>query len=160
MKKITAIFSLLVLAPAAWAQAQTTTTTKPETKPETKAVIPEHGTATATAGTKSTAITSPAVLERYGQASGEEAKQLLAQYHEQETALFQLRRAAYVQMQGKSDDEKRKIWSAMLEAQKKPRAEHLALEKRLTAARKDEAEKAAAAEVAARAIKNGATGQR
>lgn len=160
MKKLTAVLTLALVAPAAWAQPATATPTKPGTQPETKAVIPEHGTAIATAGTRSTAITSETLLARYGQASGEEAKTLLAQYHEQEDALFQLRRKAYAQMQGKSEEERRKIWSDMLDAQRQPLAEHRALEKRLHAARKDEAEKAAAAEVAARAIKNGATGQR
>ena len=146
MKKLTVLLSLLALAPAAWAQAPATTTANPETKPETKVTIPEHGTSIATAGTKSTAITSETLLQRYGQASGEEAKTLLVQYHAQEEELFQQRQGAYEKMQGKSDEERRQIWSAMIEAQRKPLAEHRALGARLTAARKAETEKAAAAE--------------
>lgn len=157
MKKFTAILTLALLAPAAWAQTTAVTPTKPGTGPETKATIPEHGTAIATAGTRSTAITSETLLARYGQASGEEAKTLLAQYHAQEDALFRQRRAAYAQMQGKSEEERRKIWSDMLEAQRKPLAEHRALGARLTEARKAESETAAAAEFAARAAKTRST---
>jgi hypothetical protein len=158
MKKIAAILSLAALAPVAW--TQTTTAVQSPTKPETKATIPAHGTSIATAGTKSTALTSDVLLQRYGQAGGEEAKALLTQYHDQEEALFQQRQAAYEKLQGKTDDERREIWAAMIAAQKSAMTEHHALAARLAAARKAEGEKAAAAEATAQPINPSGTGTR
>jgi len=113
------------------------------------AAIPAHGTATSTAGTQSTAITSETILKQYGLATPEEAQPLLLQYHAQEEQLFAQRQAAYAQMKDKSNDEKLRIWHAMVEAQHDLIAEHRTLEKRLSAALKDEREKAAAAMVGA-----------
>ncbi|HWA09344.1 MAG TPA: hypothetical protein VG838_07845 [Opitutaceae bacterium] len=146
MSKLTVAISLVMLVPAAWAA---------DANPGPTAAIPAHGTATATAGTNSTALTSAALLQRYDQATGQEATTLLAQYHAQEEALFQQRATAYEQMNGKSPDERRQIWVAMIAQQRAALAEHRALGLRLNAALKDEKEKAAAAELAA--PKNGGT---
>lgn len=87
-------------------------------------------------------IPSEADLRRMGKAANAaEAAPLLKELDEAKEAHFQARRAARLQMQGKSDGQRLKIWTEMLAAELKRRERIRELEFKTDAIRKEEWEK-------------------
>lgn len=88
---------------------------------------------------------SEADLRRLGKATAAEAAPLIKELDEAKEAHFQARRAARLQMQGKSESERLKIWTDMLAAEQKRRERIRELEFKTDEVRKQEWEKKRAA---------------